>query len=324
MSITLPPTTGNAVALHFVYPYDSDMPKELRLAWRKTIHDHHLDHDYATIRQHGDHAVAHEQLTFPGDEWVVKHPTTQQVLLAYVASAEREQRVIISAAAAASASSSSLSTSSGGRALGSAAAVAVAAAAAAADDEEEQVARAIALSLQERNGGPSAPRVSSPPPALSVRAARPDALLKGAHTQAGAVELSRKVAEAARLASRIDDATALYMASDAACESVRLLLVMPDGQSREPLRVSASAPLRQSLVAVSRSALVAHHGLAWLAERMCAPAADAPTHSLISSPELRIDFCCATDEKSSSEDDSCDDLRALAPAARLRLSRLDT
>ena len=118
----------------------------------------------------------------------------------------------------------------------------------------------------------SAPRVSSPPPALLVRAARLDALLQGVHTQAGAVELSRKVAEAARLASRIDDAAALYLATDAECESVRLLLVMPDGQSREALCVSASAPLRQSLVAVSRSALVAHHGLAWLAERMCAAA----------------------------------------------------
>ena len=97
MSETLPPVTGTGVTLQFIFPFDRSMPREASVNWRRTVGSQTVDTEYASITQGGNSSVVHEQITFPGDCWVVISRHDRLILSLHVATGEREQRVVISA-----------------------------------------------------------------------------------------------------------------------------------------------------------------------------------------------------------------------------------
>jgi len=95
MSEILPPIIGTGVTLHFVFPFDGQMPRHADIVWRKTLSGRNMDTRYAEIRQSGEACVVHEQVTFPGDCWVVLEKSGGVPLALHVATGEREQRILI-------------------------------------------------------------------------------------------------------------------------------------------------------------------------------------------------------------------------------------
>ena len=86
--------------LRFVFPFDRSLSRTASLFWRSTHPK--VDTWYADITQGGDSAVVHEQVTFPGDAWVVYAKESPDKVLAYhVATGEREQRVVVTGEVAA-------------------------------------------------------------------------------------------------------------------------------------------------------------------------------------------------------------------------------
>ena len=104
MSETLPPITGTGVLVSFTFPFDRDVDRKARLAWRRIIGGSATDTVYATVDQSGAKTVVHEQVTFPGDVWVAIEGEAGEgrLLCSYTATGEREQRhaIRISAPAA--------------------------------------------------------------------------------------------------------------------------------------------------------------------------------------------------------------------------------
>ena len=118
---TLPPMTGTGVILKFVFPFDRALPRTARVLWQQRIGG--IETEYAQISQ-GGAAVAHEQVTFPGDAWVVRGVETGELLARHVATQEREQRVVVdgiataSTAAAASGADAAMAEASSSTAAG--------------------------------------------------------------------------------------------------------------------------------------------------------------------------------------------------------------
>ena len=95
MSETLPPITRTGVLLRFIYPFSS-LPRSAAVFWRRLTPK--VDTKYAEISQGGEADVVHEQVTFPGDAWVVKAGDLE--LAYHVATGEREQTIVIRPGAA--------------------------------------------------------------------------------------------------------------------------------------------------------------------------------------------------------------------------------
>ena len=53
MSETLPPIVGNGVVIKFVFPFDSSLPREATVFWRRRIGIETLEQKYADIAQSG-------------------------------------------------------------------------------------------------------------------------------------------------------------------------------------------------------------------------------------------------------------------------------
>ena len=94
MSETLPPICREGVVLRFVFPFDASLSRTASVFWRSTHPK--VDTWYADVTQGGESYIVHEQVTFPGDAWVVYVKGSPDTMLAYhVATGEREQRVLI-------------------------------------------------------------------------------------------------------------------------------------------------------------------------------------------------------------------------------------
>lgn len=124
--------------LRFVFPFDATLSRTASLFWRSSTHPK-VDTWYADLTQGGDTSIVHEQVTFPGDAWVVYVKGRPDRVLAYhVATGEREQQVLITGEAAARVDqphSSAALTAAASSALTSA------------EQEDEELAEAIRLSL---------------------------------------------------------------------------------------------------------------------------------------------------------------------------------
>mmetsp|Transcript_35764 Transcript_35764/g.109636 ORF Transcript_35764/g.109636 Transcript_35764/m.109636 type:complete len:214 (+) Transcript_35764:154-795(+) len=105
MSETLPPITGTGVLVSFTFPFDRDVDRKARLAWRQYIGSSATDTVYATVDQSGAKTVVHEQVTFPGDVWVAIEGEAGEgrLLCSYTATGKREQQHAIRIEATASA-----------------------------------------------------------------------------------------------------------------------------------------------------------------------------------------------------------------------------
>ena len=138
MSETLPPICREGVVLRFVFPFDASLSRTASLFWRSNTHPK-VDTWYADLTQGGDTSIVHEQVTFPGDAWVVYVKGRPDRVLAYhVATGEREQQVLITGEAAARVEqphSPAALTAAASSALTSA------------EQEDEELAEAIRLSL---------------------------------------------------------------------------------------------------------------------------------------------------------------------------------
>ena len=138
MSETLPPICREGVVLRFVFPFDASLSRTASLFWRSNTHPK-VDTWYADLTQGGDTSIVHEQVTFPGDAWVVYVKGRPDRVLAYhVATGEREQQVLITGQAAARVEqphSPAAPTAAASSALTSA------------EQEDEELAEAIRLSL---------------------------------------------------------------------------------------------------------------------------------------------------------------------------------
>ena len=100
MSETLPPICREGVVLRFVFPFDASLSRTASVFWRSTHPK--VDTWYADITQGGESSIVHEQVTFPGDAWVVYVKASPDKVLAYhVATGEREQRVLVAGEVAA-------------------------------------------------------------------------------------------------------------------------------------------------------------------------------------------------------------------------------
>ena len=100
MSETLPPICREGVVLRFVFPFDASLSRTASVFWRSTHPK--VDTWYADITQGGESSIVHEQVTFPGDAWVVYVKGSPDKVLAYhVATGEREQRVLVAGEVAA-------------------------------------------------------------------------------------------------------------------------------------------------------------------------------------------------------------------------------
>jgi hypothetical protein len=138
MSETLPPICREGVVLRFVFPFDASLSRTASLFWRSTHPK--VDTWYADITQGGESSIVHEQVTFPGDAWVVYVKGSPDKVLAYhVATGEREQRVLIAGEVAAP-----VEQPHPPAALTAAAPSALASA----EQEDEELAEAIRLSLK--------------------------------------------------------------------------------------------------------------------------------------------------------------------------------
>ena len=124
--------------LRFVFPFDASLSRTASLFWRSNTHPK-VDTWYADLTQGGDTSIVHEQVTFPGDAWVVYVKGRPDRVLAYhVATGEREQQVLITGEAAARVEqphSPAAPTAATSSALTSA------------EQEDEELAEAIRLSL---------------------------------------------------------------------------------------------------------------------------------------------------------------------------------
>ena len=124
--------------LRFVFPFDASLSRTASLFWRSNTHPK-VDTWYADLTQGGDTSIVHEQVTFPGDAWVVYVKGRPDRVLAYhVATGEREQQVLITGEAAARVEqphSPAALTAAASSALTSA------------EQEDEELAEAIRLSL---------------------------------------------------------------------------------------------------------------------------------------------------------------------------------
>ena len=181
MSETLPPICREGVVLRFVFPFDASLSRTASLFWRSNTHPK-VDTWYADLKQGGDTSIVHEQVTFPGDAWVVYVKGRPDRVLAYhVATGEREQQVLITGEAAARVEqphSPAAPTAAASSALTSA------------EQEDEELAEAIRLSLTP-SGATTTTTSSSSGNASAAAAAAADptaaaAALLGSRMRAGA------------------------------------------------------------------------------------------------------------------------------------------
>ena len=142
MSETLPPICREGVVLRFVFPFDASLSRTASVFWRSTHPK--VDTWYADVTQGGESSIVHEQVTFPGDAWVVYVKGSPDTMLAYhVATGEREQKVLIAGEVVAP-----VEQSRPPAALTAAAASSALTSAKQEDEEDEELARAIRLSLK--------------------------------------------------------------------------------------------------------------------------------------------------------------------------------
>ena len=96
MSELLPTITGNGVLLRFTFPFDSRVQRDAAIFWQSRLGQSVIEKWYADITQSGETAVAHEQVTFPGDTWIVREKAEPKgLLLVHTATGEREQRCVV-------------------------------------------------------------------------------------------------------------------------------------------------------------------------------------------------------------------------------------
>ena len=158
MSETLPPICREGVVLRFVFPFDAALSRTASLFWRSTHPK--VDTWYADITQGGESSIVHEQVTFPGDAWVVYVKGSPDKVLAYhVATGEREQRVLIAGEVAAP-----VEQPHPPAALTAAAPSALASA----EQEDEELAEAIRLSLKPSGSTTTTSSSSSTKPDASL------------------------------------------------------------------------------------------------------------------------------------------------------------
>ena len=132
MSETLPPITGTGVLLNFVFPFDSSLSREAGVYWQSRAGQATAETHYADIVQSGEGSVVLQQVTFPGDTWVVREKggAARRLLALHVATGEREQRVVVGEASRSAAAAPQPTVP-----------------AAVAEDEDEELAAAIRASL---------------------------------------------------------------------------------------------------------------------------------------------------------------------------------
>ena len=239
MSETLPPICREGVVLRFVFPFDTSLSRTASLFWRSTHPK--VDTWYADLTQGGDTSIVHEQVTFPGDAWVVYVKGRPDRVLAYhVATGEREQQVLITGEAAARVEqphSPAALTAAASSALTSA------------EQEDEELAEATRLNLAPKpaetseaagaggGGGASAPAVE----------AEGDALLSGAMALSRELAAAHRAVEAAHRDWLVltSEGVAGPAGGGGGEARVRLQLTLPDG-TRSTHNARHDTPLRSA------------------------------------------------------------------------------